>query len=146
MSYIKQCVICGNEFETINPRIITCSKECSEENRRRKEKEYRSRSKESKVKLLYHKVCPVCKKEFDTYKYVQEICSPECRAIAERERQARYDARKKAHPENYKQFENKLLAKEEIDHKYDWLKKFDSIVKEALKNGTSYGKIVAKNK
>ena len=137
MSFIKQCVVCGKTFETNHPKTITCSKECSEANRRAKEKLYRQNTRKKKNKK-YKKSCSVCGNLFVTTKACQTICSPECRLKAERERQARYEKRRR---------EGLIPQKEkEVYHdpRYDWLRKFDSIVKQALKDGTSYGKVVAK--
>lgn len=138
MSYTKQCVVCGKIFETNHPKIITCGKECSLENRKRKEKEYRQKTDAEKGKKLYNKICRICGKEFETTKSCQTICSSECRLKAERERQARYERRKREGliPQKKKEAYH--------DSRYDWLRKFDTIVKQAIKDGTSYGKVVAK--
>lgn len=142
MIYNKICVVCEKVFQTNHPKIITCSPECSLENRRRKEKEYRDKNRVKKGKQLYHKVCSICGKKFDTYKFCQTICSSECRLEAERRRQAEYERRKRE-----KQIEEERAEKEvqeEFDHRYDWLRKFDPIIKECIKTGMSYGRAVAR--
>lgn len=150
MSFVKNCVVCGALFETNHPNIITCSPECSLENRHRKAKAYRLKTVEEKQKKIYNKVCRICGKSFQTFKACQVICSSECRLEAERQRQARYERKKREQRAgDEKEAEQELTAveiQEEVDHRYDWLKKFSPILKDAMENGCSYGKIVANQK
>ena len=49
----KVCVICGKKFETVLPHQITCSEECSKENRKRKHRRTPAQEHRKYIRLKY---------------------------------------------------------------------------------------------
>jgi hypothetical protein len=86
---MKQCIICGKEFDSPYPRQKTCCKKCSDENIKNLKnalaKKYYKVKSEGKRKWyrmnhpLNDKVCLFCGKMFTPRHGSQRIC-PECKA------------------------------------------------------------------
>ena len=84
---LKNCKICGREFET-DKKNCCCSVECSKENYRRMHlaavKKYNATHKEKifrpyKRKAITTKKCAFCGKEFTTKQDRKKCCSASCR-------------------------------------------------------------------
>ena len=67
----RECVTCGNNFETKTKVHITCSEQCRIVYRRKKKKEKR------KGKMQVKK-CETCGKTFETTMTRKKTCSEEC--------------------------------------------------------------------
>ena len=78
---LKNCKICGREFET-DKKNCCCSVECSKENYRRMHlaavKKYNATHKEKKRKAITTKKCAFCGKEFTTKQDRKKCCSVSC--------------------------------------------------------------------
>lgn len=73
-SFTKICVICGKEFVTKRQAVITCSTECSRQNRNK-----RAAASHRKKRNFFDKTCVSCGKSFSTSYPQQVACSLECR-------------------------------------------------------------------
>lgn len=76
MKHKKKCVVCGREFETNYPHKVTCSAECSNENRHKESLAYFAKKAAAKPPMI--KKCLWCGKEFETRDGRLKCCSHAC--------------------------------------------------------------------
>lgn len=84
---IKTCVICGKDFETVNPRRICCSPACTKLKTRRRQAVYRQYTRKGvkppPVVRPKPKLCPAiclsCGKSFVQSFPNEKFCSDDCR-------------------------------------------------------------------
>ena len=94
--FIMRCVICGKEFETINPKqALVCSPKCK---KLRKNETDRIRKRSERQPIL--KTCECCGKVFDARTKTQIFCSRECADIMKPQKHREWLANKAS--ETYK--------------------------------------------
>ena len=93
---MKECAICGAEFEPHTYNQKYCSRECYREAQRRQHAQKgRRNAKKREKKPLEPKICGVCGKSFIPHVWTQKYCSPECKKESGRIRAAESFRRKR---------------------------------------------------
>ncbi|MFQ7208556.1 MAG: hypothetical protein ACLRPZ_03830 [Coprococcus sp.] len=101
MPKIKNCTICGKEFESYNG-IEVCSDECRLERKRQQDIKSNERRKNGQSNEPITYTCPICGKEFEGI--AQKYCSKKCREIG---RKKNVDENNRIHYEKVKE-KNKI--------------------------------------
>lgn len=97
---IRECCICGIQFESKVSNRKTCSQECSEKRRRQYNDELNAKAREATRVRLGTKICATCGKEFAPNHPAKVCCSPGCQKERDREVARLYWNKKKSPVEN----------------------------------------------
>lgn len=129
---LKECVVCGREFEAILPTAKYCSPKCKHRAHNEKKREARIERGEAKSPST----CVICGKPL-TGKWRRAYCSDACRDVAKKRQMAEINA---ARREDYKALQQAKKAKREAAAraKVEAKGRLDAKIREAVRLHISY--------